>query len=130
MPSTCTAVGDYWNIATQELTLAEDWNGMLWLSQWTPNPGPNQDNSLNGVSCTSASACTAVGTNGLNFPLAPFGETWNGSQWSTETIPTPVGANDTELLGTSCTAAAACTAVGDSYNPTTEQTATLIERYS
>ena len=55
--------------------------------------------SLNGVSCTSPRACTAVGTGVYR---------WNGRRWSTQRAP--IGAD--ELGGVSCTSANACTAVG------------------
>jgi hypothetical protein len=43
------------------VTLAERWNGTSWKTQTTPNPAGAGYSQLNGVSCTSASACTAVG---------------------------------------------------------------------
>jgi hypothetical protein len=56
----CTAVGDYdyGSISADYGTLAERWNGTTWAIQATPNP---TDSQLNGVSCTSATACTAAG---------------------------------------------------------------------
>ena len=45
-----------------------------WSIQTTPNPAGGSGSILNGVSCTSASACTAVG-NSSNGTLA---EGWNG----------------------------------------------------
>lgn len=40
--------------------LAEAWNGSSWTVQPTPNPDGYA--SLAAISCTSASACTAVGS--------------------------------------------------------------------
>jgi len=54
-------VGSYVNGAGQQVTLAERWNGTSWTIQPTRNPGGGPERSLNGVSCTSAMACTAAG---------------------------------------------------------------------
>ena len=93
----------YLNVANQHRqTLAERWNGALWLTQSTPNPRTNDDNMLAGVSCTSASACTAVDASGASG-FAPFAEGWNGRSWSIEPVPTPAGVNNDPLLATSYT---------------------------
>jgi hypothetical protein len=55
--------------------------------------------TLDGVSCTSSTACTAVGTGVYR---------WDGGRWSAQ--PAPIGAD--ELSGVSCTSTSACTAVG------------------
>jgi hypothetical protein len=58
--SACSAVGQ-----NGTLTLAERWNGTAWSIQTTPNPKPTNiirlSSLLSGVSCTTATACTAVG---------------------------------------------------------------------
>jgi len=56
-------------------------------------------NELDAVSCTSAAACTAVGTEV---------DRWDGRHWSLQ--PAPIGTD--ELSGVSCTSNHACTAVG------------------
>jgi hypothetical protein len=61
---------------------------------------------LAGVSCSSASACLAVG---FAYGPRPLGERWNGKRWSVEQIPGPVSAG---LAGVSCVSETACTAVG------------------
>lgn len=121
----CTAVGDYLSVAGGDLTLAEHWNGAVWLTQPTPNPAGLRDNVLSGVSCASASACTAVGDS-FSFGVT-FAEGWNGTKWSLQTVPTPAGASSSQLVRVSCTAAAVCMAVGHSDNPSF---VTLAERYS
>jgi hypothetical protein len=123
----CTAVGNYAPELGDRQTLAERWDGALWLTQSTPTP--TGGGFLEGVSCTSAKACTAIGDSGIS-PELPFAEGWNGNNWSIQTTPTPAGTSDSPLIGVSCTAAAACTAVGYATNPTTNTTATLVERYS
>ena len=43
------------------VTLAERWNGTSWTIQPTPSPPGAHSSDLTGISCTSATACTAVG---------------------------------------------------------------------
>jgi hypothetical protein len=56
----CTAVGEYFTKTGPIYTFAESWNGKAWVLQSTVNPSET-NNSLFGVACTSATACTAVG---------------------------------------------------------------------
>ena len=110
--SSCIAVGD---IVTNgiPLTLAEHWNGITWARQHTPNPAKSARSFLAGVSCTSGSACTAVGFYadhaGHQFTLA---ERWNGRNWRAEHVPGPAGEPGVQLDGVSCGSASACMAVG------------------
>jgi hypothetical protein len=72
---------------------------------------------LESVSCSSADACTAVGTDldtaGINVTLA---ERWDGQTWQRQPTPNPredtVAAVSPELTGVSCPAANFCAAVG------------------
>jgi hypothetical protein len=57
----CTATGAYLNNSGVDVTLAEGWNGTKWAVQTTPNPSGALDSELEGVSCLSATACTAAG---------------------------------------------------------------------
>src|SRR5580704_7900340 len=57
----CTAVGSALNAAGTAVPLIEAWNGTSWQIQATPNPAGSFGTHLTGVSCTSATACTAVG---------------------------------------------------------------------
>jgi hypothetical protein len=94
--------------------VAEAWNGRSWRIQVTPNPAGTFGSVLRDVSCTSASACTAVGfyNRGPFGPGAPLAEAWNGSRWSIQATPSPPGGVDSALGPVSCTSASACTAVG------------------
>jgi len=106
----CTAVGyyrNYLNHFVYVFTLAEEWNGLAWSIQPTPNPN-TFDSVLDGVSCVSATACTAVGS-GVNAPLA---ERWNGTGWSIQPTPKPAGTQPVVLFSVSCPTTTACTAVG------------------
>jgi hypothetical protein len=57
------------------------------------------------VSCTSSTACTAVGSGFYDGALA---ERWDGSRWSPQTVGDSSGA----LTSVSCSTATRCTAVG------------------
>ena len=117
----CTAVGSYFDTSGVELTLAEAWSGTSWTIQKTPNPvrATAPGSVLDGVSCTSASACTAVGyyytSSNSTVMLA---ERWDGTNWTIQTTPNPVGGSDTVFSGVSCSSATACTAVGYNFNST------------
>lgn len=102
------------------MTLAERWNGSAWTTQSTPNPAGGSH--LASVSCSSATACTAVGYR------QPVAVGWDGTTWMLQNVPAPQRSAGIALVGTSCTSSAACTAVGvsspgDAYNP-------LIERWN
>ncbi len=94
-------------------TLAERWNGKGWVFQPTPLVANTQDNQLQGVSCTSPKACTAVGSYllGMRIYLARA-EQWNGVTWALETLPSPSGVEVSSLHNVSCVSPTACTGVG------------------
>ena len=112
LPSACIAVGDYRSAAGIVKTLAETWDGISWSVQPTPNPVGSRYSGLAGVSCTSASACTAVGFAGQFGETLTLAEAWNGTSWSIQPTPNPISPNHAALNGVSCTAPSACTAVG------------------
>jgi hypothetical protein len=117
-PTACTAVGSYDNSTGTQLTLAETWNGTTWAIQPAPDPTGSRRSSLSGVSCASATACTAVGTfDSSTGDTATLAETWNGSTWAIRPTPNPEASNRAHIMllglsGVSCTSATACTAVG------------------
>ncbi len=105
-----------------------------WVIQSTPNravPG----NQLLGVSCTSGTNCTAVGSSGpVVVSLAggtgrPFGakaqrlaanalttttlaERWDGTRWRIQPTPNLAGSPNSSLSAVTCSSRRACTAVG------------------
>jgi hypothetical protein len=104
----CTAAG-FWVSAGGGLrTLAEHWNGVRWALQPTPDPAGKTMSKLTGVSCSSATACRAVGT----FTSGAFAEVWNGKTWKIRDTPLPGGGRDGFLGGISCLSARNCTAAG------------------
>ena len=109
----CMAVGTYTKPSGLGVNLAEQWNGHSWRVLPMPNPRGTVVSNLLGVSCASASACTAVGTvNAFSASAKPQAERWNGTRWSIQaTPPTPPGGG---LNAVSCASASACTAVGAS----------------
>jgi hypothetical protein len=111
--TTCTAIGDYTNHGGTAVTLAERWNGASWSIQRSANPTGALSSFLAGVSCASATVCTAVGdyTNHASTPV-PLAERWNGSRWSIQRTPKPTGATFSKLAGVSCPSATTCIAVG------------------
>lgn len=107
----CTAVGGYATSGTTaNLTLAERWNGSSWTTQTTVNPTSGSP-SFNGVSCPTATDCIATGSP-ENLAAAPLVEQWDGTTWTIQSAPSVAGANVSDLLAVSCTAASACAAVG------------------
>jgi len=99
-------------------TLVERWNGAAWSIVPSRNrPGTGQ---LSGVSCVSASACTAVGwsqSSASGSQPRTLVEVWNGTAWSIVPSPNPDRGQDPDVLsGVSCVTAAFCAAVGE-YGP-------------
>jgi hypothetical protein len=125
----CMAVGTYVDSAGIEKTLAERLTGSTWAIQPAPNPTGAMSSGLTGVSCTAASACTAVGTYvnsaGVEKTLA---ERLTATTWTIEPTPTPSGTR-IQLSGVSCTSATVCTAVGN-YRAASGIDKTLVERSS
>ena len=110
--------------------LAEIWNGSKWRIAPTPDPAHYTGSQLHGVSCTSATACVAVGFSVLGNELrsrkiTAFAERWNGIKWTLQPVAKVKNAIFTQLFGVSCTSPKACTAVG-SYNAD----ASLVERWN
>jgi hypothetical protein len=131
--SSCTAVGAAFTAYNGNFagTLAERWNGQRWSIQPTPlskRPGYG----LGTVSCTSASACMAVGAffDSSGNPLGLLAERWNGTSWKTEPVPLPAGVHRGLLSGVSCTSASACTAVGAAFNASGNGLGTIAERWN
>lgn len=74
---------------------------------------------LGSVSCSSADACTAVGSVHANAAAVrtgagvPVAERWNGRSWAVEAMPIPARTSSWQLT-VSCPGARACFAVGNS----------------
>jgi len=129
--SGCTTVGSFGSTPGTQLTLAQRWNGNAWTISRTPNPIFSAASStLEGVSCTSPEACTAVGSylNAANRRV-PLAERWNGTVWRQQQAPVPAGATASELNGVSCADTTECIAVG-SYTTGSGTAVALVEAWT
>ncbi len=142
----CTAVGEYSPSPAPHpgITLAERWNGAVWQIQHTPEPGPvegpngTRDSPFAGVSCASVNTCTAVGNYDSGNARSGFltlAERWNGTEWTLQQSPGPIGASVSQLAGVSCPTPQTCIAVGQSrrFNAETAsqgRPVALAERYA
>jgi hypothetical protein len=118
-PSACVAVGasdidDQGNISNQGHAIADVWDGKTWTMQL---PVGTIASGLQGISCTSATACTAVGFfEGGPEASRTLAEFWDGSSWTIQNTPNPVvlGPNlpGFRLGAVSCTSATECFAIG------------------
>lgn len=110
--TSCIAVGSAMSSSPGNplLTLAEAWDGTSWRVLATPSPG-TEGSMLNGISCTSAGGCIAVGS-AVAVPgtFSPLIERWDGLGWS---VLAAAATPDGTLAGISCTSPASCMAVGD-----------------
>ena len=116
--STCTAVGEN----SGGGPLAMRWDGTKWRTQTAADELGLL--GFNGVSCTSATACTAIG--------GSYGQRWNGRKWILHRIAKPARARGFNLSAVSCSSARRCTAVG-SKNMTVSEVSdvlTVAERWN
>jgi hypothetical protein len=110
----CMAVGNFDDSSGIAKTLTESWDGTSWTGVPSPNPGPASNNNyLGGVSCISATACTAVGWSHVSeSKYKTLIESWDGTKWSEVRSANPATFGGNFLSGVSCVSAAACVAVG------------------
>jgi len=110
--SWCMAVG---SSNVDQRPLAERWNGSRWSREFgVTRTDPTRWYEFTGVSCTSPSACTAVGDMSplLEGSALPLAESWNGTGWSLEPVSKPAGAKAMALGRVSCLSPTACVATG------------------
>ncbi len=124
--TSCVAVGDYADEEEETtLALAMRWDGSDWDIESLPTPAGALSSTLAEVTCTAATACTAVGSYVDSAEVRKaMAIRWNGSSWSLQSVPFPSGAGLSELVGISCTAESECLAVGSFVN-SAEVTKTL-----
>ncbi|HEY3951875.1 MAG TPA: hypothetical protein VGM53_00740 [Streptosporangiaceae bacterium] len=110
--TSCMAVGVFFNLkhSSPYKVLAEQWNGTTWTVETAPTPA--EDVTMGGVSCTSASACTLVGSYESGDNQYTLAERWNGATWTRQQTPNAAGSAESWLSGVSCTSATSCMAVG------------------
>jgi hypothetical protein len=128
----CTAVGSHSaSLSSPGFPLAQRWNGTRWRIQPTILPNGAKSAGLAGVSCASATACTAVGSTPGKTPdtSLSLAEAWNGTKWRVQATPVPKGSTSDSLFAVSCTAPNACTAVGN-YSTVARHTLAMAERWN
>ncbi len=122
--TSCVATGSFIDEEFEEgLPFTVTYNGTKF--SLAPTPKLKEGTRLADVSCTSSTACLAVGqSSGGSSTLALA---WNGSEWSTQASLTPTG-KTAWLTGVSCASPLACTTVGWDYGG--GEWLTLAERFS
>jgi hypothetical protein len=111
----CMAVGLAGDNAITKI-LAEQWNGTAWTILPAPKPAGQHSAALTGVSCPSATNCTAVGSSSDSSGIAKtLAEHWDGTAWTIQPTPNPISFSGNFLDGVSCPVAAHCTATGSFF---------------
>jgi len=112
-PTSCTAAGTWFPSGPTESAtpLALAWNGKAWAIE----PTGTLSGNLTAVSCATATSCVAGGTaRDMSWPSSPaIADSWDGTAWSSTTVPQPAGSTYTTLSAVSCLSATSCLAVGD-----------------
>jgi hypothetical protein len=108
----CLAVGVSATAPSVQKTLSEKWNGTKMAVVTSPPTGSNTEIELNGISCTSASFCIAVGRVFKSGGDQILTEKWNGSTWTELTSPAMGPDAFVDINGVSCKSTTFCMAVG------------------
>jgi len=111
--TSCIAVGGYNTGASTYWGMAAHWNGTEWSLQTVPKPSESTRSTLLDISCTSSTACTAVGGYWQSGVQKTFVVRWNGTSWTHQTSPNPSESVNSVLQNVSCASSSACVAVGD-----------------
>jgi hypothetical protein len=101
----CVAVGQQEPVSGTISTLGEHFTAGTWRLDTTPNPGSGIDPLL-AVSCSSTTACTAVGSTAAR--TGAIAERWNGTSWA---LQTTAEASTKNFEGVECYSAEGCIAV-------------------
>ncbi|MFZ2055875.1 MAG: hypothetical protein WAV54_00495, partial [Acidimicrobiales bacterium] len=117
LPTSCVAVGyssflDDDDSTAPDFPIAEQWNGTTWDLMDVPAPVGEVASELTAVSCSSPTACVAVGKSASGADLQAIAEAWDGTVWSPMSVPQPPGDAVAELTGVSCQTTGTCVAVG------------------
>lgn len=126
----CFAVGRYRNSEGVTKPLVEQREGSNWTIMPLPELSGMASGGLEGVSCASATACSAVGyfatESGVDQALVAR---WDGIQWELQPGAEPAGATSTRMTGVSCASPALCVATGV-YQDGSERERTLVEQWA
>jgi hypothetical protein len=125
----CLAAGSYEDSSNATRTLIMKLNEGSWSVVTSPNVEGAGSDALESISCSSSSACFAVGnyasSSGLTVALALQ---YNGTTWSLSSVPAPTGATYSSLSAVSCLSGN-CKAVGTYFTSTGVQKS-LISQWS
>ena len=115
--SRCVLVGASITPAGAELPYALTWNGKsLTPTAAPPLPRGSGATSLTGISCVSATSCTAVADSQGGAGAGPLlVETWNGAKWTLHTANIPGRVRIVYPGAVSCHFATFCVIVGETY---------------
>ena len=130
-PASCFAVGVH-DSPSKETRLVERWNGTKWSVVVSPSPIGAGNSQFTSVHCLTGASCVAVGQYETASTTKTLVERWNGTSWSIERSPNPVGVAVSGLAAVQCTSAASCFAVGSFYVSTSDSSAerTLVEHWN
>jgi hypothetical protein len=142
-PTFCFAAGSLFigdssgNLAGLK-TVLEQWNGKAWSIVASPTPKGSSASELRGVSCTSPSACVAVGDQSLKIrPPGSYAigsvtltERWDGKTWTVVPSPSPEIGAGAELASVSCTSKTNCLAAGSYAEGDVGRPGLLTERWN
>jgi len=121
--TSCMATGFYYDSTNAKyVPLSESWNGTEWTLKTAVQPAGSTMSWFYGVSCTSSTACTAVGDKEINAGThqhQTMAQRWNGTSWSLQTTPNPEGTN-LEFNDVSCVSSIACTGIGHAVSGGTQ----------
>jgi hypothetical protein len=126
----CMASGTLGFASRITAPLIARWTGSGRQAARLARPRWAQTSSLTGISCTSTTACSAVGQfvtwKQLSIVLV---ERWDGLRWRRERVATPPGYHEGMLNDIACTSEKSCTAVGETdTNPNV--TYSLVEHWN
>jgi hypothetical protein len=117
--SFCTSTGYYENSSSVDVGLIDTFANGAWTAQAAPGPsGSSGFSLLPQVTCTSPSACVAVGLYDTTAPSHqyPLIETWNGTTWTALAAPLPSNASSSpnfqQMNAVSCASPSFCVATG------------------
>jgi hypothetical protein len=118
--SACRAVG-----SDSKGLFSEIWNGSSWVIRPVPVPAGGSFAALEGVSCTAADFCEAVGSYQKGGSFRSLAEVWNGSRWRLQAPAAVPGATSSQLNAVSCVSATDCEAAGDARTTARTQVGVL-----
>ncbi|HEX5414425.1 MAG TPA: S8 family serine peptidase, partial [Chloroflexota bacterium] len=111
----CMAVGYYYK--SENLMGSYRFSNGSWNFVPMPTPAGGIFPEVDTISCTSPSACTAVGKVQMPEAVVPLAERWNGTSWSIQPISGPAGSPYSRLASVSCPSPTECVAAGYFKNP-------------